>query len=291
MQISSYTAIREGMVKTKDGNFIDEEKYAGKSSIDISIGEIIYHDQKSGEVKSSERHNLLPQETVYLISDELIDIPNDHIAYVFLKNRFSQKGVLAFNTGIIDAGYCGHASTLITNLSLSAVDLKKNKDYFFRIVFQKVEVGESANQSSANITLDQYRQYRIEELERLPKFFLNPEGIKKQINQELNDKALNFGLAKLGLFFAIIGILMILVPPLTEVAAESIKSRYADKSHAKILEMEKKIKFGSVETEKLNLELLKVNASLSEVNDLKNELKNIKRKILEVEKGYSTSNK
>ncbi len=279
MQVSSSEAIKKGMVKTREGSLMNAEKYSMNSSIDISIGEVLIRDEKSGEVKSMERHQLLPQETVYLISDELIDIPNDHIAYVFLKNRFSQKGVIAFNTGIIDAGYRGHISTLITNLSLESVDLKMTRDCFFRIVFQKLD--EPIKKSTTNMTLDEYRQERMVDLGRLPKLFLNPDGIKKQINEELNEKALNFGFIRIGLLFGLLGAVLMVVPPLTEIISESIKIRFSNESEAKVLDMGGKIKLNSVETERLK----------SSMHKMQSELTSLKKNLAKISQDYAGSKK
>jgi deoxycytidine triphosphate deaminase len=254
MQISSSEAISSGMVKSKKGNKLDISKYAGKSSIDITIGEVLYHDEKSAKVKCKKCHKLLPQETAYVISNELIDIPVGYIAYVFLKNRMSNKGVLAFNTGIIDGGYKGYISTLVTNLSLYPVNLKGKESHFFRIVFQRVEKDDSIPyEPKKSISLNKYKKYKIDELERLPKFFLNPDGIKEQINKEINSKVLNIGLDNLTKVFLIFGLIFVFVPPISQLLLNVVSSSESDRNVSEIiLNLERKIHENTKEIERLN---------------------------------------
>ncbi len=69
---------------------------------------------------------------------------------------------------------------------------------------------------------EKYLLFKAKDLLRLPRFFQNPEKIKKQITESLNEKALNFGVAKLGAVIGTAGILMILVPPLTAIIVNDI---------------------------------------------------------------------
>jgi deoxycytidine triphosphate deaminase len=218
MQVSSGYAIRNGFVKDKSGNDLNVLDFEGKSSIDVTIGEIISH-KNCYKTRSSKSYSLEPQETVYIISNEILEIPIDHVAYVFLKNRLSQQGILAFNTGIIDGGYRGVISTLITNLSLKNIKLDDKDNYFFRVVFHEVSMtDDERNQVVASMgergstPLSKYRSERSNELMKLPKYFLDRDGIKKQINKELDQKAMNFGVVKLSMVIALVAIMMAFVP-------------------------------------------------------------------------------
>lgn len=289
MQVSSGYAIRNGFVKDRNGHPLEISKYEDKSSIDVTIGEVISHKSRYCTRSSDSFYSVEPQETVYIISNEVLDIPADYVAYVFLKNRLSQKGILAFNTGIIDGGYKGVISTLITNLSMKNIELDDKDKPFFRVVFHKVSMTEEEKEKAIRsmndregTSLEKYRSKRSKELLNLPKYFLDRLGIKKQINDELNQKAMNLGVWKLTLVIAIIAIVMSVVPA----ASKHLLKIYDDRF------------IGVVTTEQLGA----VNASiledrrkienLSQRNKLMaSEINILKNSILVIQKGNKQASK
>ncbi|MDV7398303.1 hypothetical protein RZS08_43265, partial [Arthrospira platensis SPKY1] len=93
------------------------------------------------------------------------------MAYVFLKNRLSQKGLLAFNTGIIDPGFEGPVSTVMTNLSREAILLSSHGENskFFRVVFHKMTLaGELTSNEKRIYSYADYRKYRVSDLKTFP---------------------------------------------------------------------------------------------------------------------------
>jgi deoxycytidine triphosphate deaminase len=236
MQLSVCEAITKGMITEADESLLKLEKHEGRSSIDISIREILARRTDGQQIESTKIRSLKdvtnpfldridPQETVYVLSKERLSVPPGYIAYVFLKNRLSQKGLLAFNTGIVDGGFTGPISTLLTNLSTKQISLKEiDKNHFFRVVFHKIDMtaAENAKVKLRKYSYEDYRDYRIKELLDLPQFFQNPEKIAKQIESALNAKALNIGLVKMGLLFTIITLLFILVPPTTQLISQNL---------------------------------------------------------------------
>ncbi|OFC71382.1 dCTP deaminase domain-containing protein [Alteromonas confluentis] len=235
MQISAIEAITKGMVTDRAKKILDEKKYTGCSSIDITLRTVLHRSDVGTKIKDgdsffegvSESYNLSvePQETVYLISEEFISVPAGYVAYVFLKNRYSQRGLLAFNTGIVDGGYNGPIATLLTNISSETIDLKSvNGGRFFRVVFHKIDMNEDEVKAVKNTyyEYEEYRYYKARDLLKLPRFFQNPDKIKKQITESLNEKALNYGVMKLGAIIGVAGLLMILVPPLTTLTTNAI---------------------------------------------------------------------
>lgn len=141
MQISAQKAIEYGFVCDRNNKKITTD-HSNKSSVDLSIREILFKDEKN-QVRSLGRTLLKPQDSAFVISEEILHVPEGFIAYVFLKNRLSQKGFLALNTGIIDSGYNGPISTLLINFSaveeyLPITDSEQDKS-FFRVVFHEIE--------------------------------------------------------------------------------------------------------------------------------------------------------
>lgn len=195
----------------------------------MSIGQVIYHTDDSDKKKinvTNQTYELEAQETVYIVSKEELDVPPGYVAYVFLKNRFSQKGFLAFNTGIIDGGFRGPISTLATNFSSKTIELgvaPLNTDKFFRVVFHKIDLplDEFTDVGSSSYTREDYMNYLKSDLRSLPKYFLDREKLRKEIDASLNSKALNVSFKNLAIIFGILSALITLGPTLGEVIRQT----------------------------------------------------------------------
>ncbi|MGF1872450.1 dCTP deaminase domain-containing protein [Photobacterium indicum] len=219
MQLDPQEAINYGFVTDRNGNRISSSDYSCKSSVDLNIREVLVKDRKNDRVIRSPGAVLGPQESAYLISEEYINVPDGYVAYVFLKNRLSQNGLLAFNTGIIDSGYYGPISTLIINLSqidqpVPDMSMRIGRA-FFRVVFQKIGQEDSSFTPIFNSEKKDYEKYcsfRQGELINLPRNFLDPEKLKKEIDSELTEKISSFSIMRLGLVVATVGILLSLLP-------------------------------------------------------------------------------
>ncbi|EAQ33199.1 hypothetical protein [Idiomarina baltica] len=251
MQIPSTEVIRQDML-IFPGNCKQTmiEKFRGKSSIDVSIGEIIYHTDDSDKKKvvvTDKTYELESQETVYLVSKEELNVPKGYVAYVFLKNRFSQKGFMAFNTGIIDGGFKGPISTLATNLSSKTIELgveKLNTDKFFRVVFHKIDFpkDELEDVETSPNNRDDYMAYLKADLRSLPKYFLDRDKLKKQIDESLNSKTLNISMKNFAIIFGLLSLIVTLGPSI----AESLHQKILQNQKIEILEkrvrdLEKKV--------------------------------------------------
>ncbi|MCW8332044.1 hypothetical protein MD588_24945 [Photobacterium sp. SDRW27] len=219
MQLDPKQAIDYSFVTDRDGNRISSSEYVGKSSVDLNIREVLVKDRNSERVIRTPGAVLGPQESAYLISEEFINVPDGYVAYVFLKNRLSQNGLLAFNTGIIDSGYHGPISTLIINLSQIDQPIPDMSmgigSAFFRVVFQKIGQESSSFNPDFNSVKKDYEEYcrfRQNELTNLPRNFLDPEKLKKEIDSELTEKISSFSIMKLGTVVAAVGILLSLLP-------------------------------------------------------------------------------
>ncbi|HHN8971542.1 TPA: hypothetical protein ACP7S0_004133 [Escherichia coli] len=223
MQINSTKAISLGYVRDSQGNLLDPADYSKISSVDITIGEVLYKD-KDGNITKGIGTTLKPQESLVIISNEIINVPSDHVAYVFLKNRLSQKGLLVLNTGIIDAGYVGPISTVIINFSnVDAVipsGRTKEEKEFFRVVFHKLDsttISSTLQQSQqavnySNQDYEAYKNKKINDLKNLPKTFLEPMFLQKKIQDELYSKLSEFSMVRLGLIIAALGLCFTILP-------------------------------------------------------------------------------
>ncbi|WP_345754523.1 hypothetical protein [Citrobacter braakii] len=221
MQISAQKAIEYGFVCDRNNNRITTD-HSNKSSVDLSIREILFKDEKN-QVRSLGRTLLKPQDSAFVISEEILHVPEGFIAYVFLKNRLSQKGFLALNTGIIDSGYNGPISTLLINFSaveeyLPITDSEQDKS-FFRVVFHEIEKNPNYQPippvpGSYDVAdkYNTYRSYRVSDITKFPKTFLEPVVLKEQISKELTEKLSSISIAKIGMVIAFVGLFLSLIP-------------------------------------------------------------------------------
>ncbi|EPM5661030.1 hypothetical protein ACTNLV_001893 [Vibrio alginolyticus] len=222
MQVRTYDAIRLGFVLDKNQQKLDPENYRDKTSFDVEVGEILTKDENDIIRSQQVVRGLESQDSAYLISEQYIRVPEGFVAYVFLKNRMSQRGLLALNTGIIDQMYYGPISTLIMNLSKSPAKIPKDDSQeelsFFRVVFHRIESTDAPFEEENLIypdrayTYQEYVNYRKTELAALPKTFLNVEAIENRISKKVTDITKEFSINRLLWGVAIIGLLLTIVP-------------------------------------------------------------------------------
>ena len=222
MPIKAQSAIDNGFVRDRNGEKIKED-YSQKTTVDLTIREILFKNKKD-EVLSTEGTILQPQDSIIIISEEIVIIPEGYIAYVFLKNRLSQRGLLALNTGVIDSNYYGPIATTLINFSNKeqsiSISRSKGNDAFFRIVFHKLDdlkhtIDNSEaikNGLSADNIYTEYKENRVENIKNLPQTFMNPDSLKEELGKELKEQANNIGFTRLSITIALLGILFSLLP-------------------------------------------------------------------------------
>lgn len=283
MQLSTEKAVEIGLVLDRNEKSIDPSDYKEKSSFDLSIRDVLIKNTKTGKVESHSNRSVIlePQDSAYLISEEVIRIPKGHIAYVFLKNRQSQRGLLALNTGIIDQNYFGVISTLVTNLSSESVvipDSSQGGKHFFRVVFHRIG---DTNLDPAPTDFPthcneytEYRDYRMLDLEKFPRTFLDVEAVEKKISSRITAELSAFSYVKLGATIAALGLAFTLFPLLRDTFF------YWKFDINNYVEYQKNTNLEISELKKSNSELAKkinyLNRQVTDINSQNKELKNIK---------------
>ncbi|MGU7761510.1 hypothetical protein ACV2Y0_15550 [Enterobacter hormaechei] len=196
--------------------------FPNKSSVDLTIREVLYKDDKNN-VQSLGRVILKPQDSVFVISEEILHVPEGFVAYVFLKNTLSKRGFLALNTGIIDSNYNGPISTLLINFSaveeyLPITNNEVDKS-FFRVVFHEIDKNTNYNptppDSNAYNVKKEYKKYKSycsSDIAKFPKTFLEPVVLKEQISKELTEKLNSISITKIGVVIAVVGLVLSLLP-------------------------------------------------------------------------------
>ncbi|MBV2125001.1 MAG: hypothetical protein KUF75_07615 [Candidatus Thiodiazotropha sp. (ex Ctena orbiculata)] len=290
MQLCAPDAINNGFVTTEDGG---QPQCKKNSSVDLTIGTIL----KKGTNGEVEKHEsgctLEPQETVYLVSKEILNIKEGHTAYVFLKNRLSQKGVLAFNTGIIDEGYNGCISTLVTNLSSRRVDLPDGLE-FFRVVIHSFDC-ESAHRAKRTESPDveKYIERRRLDLKHFPDSFLDRGKIQQEIYSELKSistawsmRNLTIAITAIGLAFAIFTAFIPYIQGFVSVPnakdAQAMQSSIAmlvSKQEQMRLEVDRERQRSEKLLQELADQKSKLDVSVERVKELENKLRGVEIRI------------
>ena len=125
--------------------------------------------------------------------------------------------MLALNTGIVDSGFKGPLSTLVTNFSTKDFDIDGEQE-FFRVVFHKLENFDEKNIKAVKPRVYDYYtylKYKIEDISRLPKYFLNRDLLKTQIAEEVASKAAEIKLGKAAIWLSISLALITIIGPIT----------------------------------------------------------------------------
>ncbi|ALS97174.1 dCTP deaminase domain-containing protein [Lacimicrobium alkaliphilum] len=230
MQLSAFDAVNDGFIVDFNGEKLNPFDYRGKASVDLGIKEILLKDsEESNFIECREKYIIRPQETVCVISRERVVVPENHVAYVFLKNRLSQMGLFSFNTGIIDPGFDGPVSTVMTNLSRESIELSNNQDnhLFFRVVFHKMtNSGELTNSEKRKYSYRKYKEYRISDLKKFPYHFLDPSKIKAEVDKSLTDKAGFISNRKFAIISFIFAAFLTILPIVVSVAIQVTNDKF-----------------------------------------------------------------
>ncbi len=157
----------------------------------LKVGKIISH-------KGKEEDELLlqPQGIAHLISEEIIDLPNNVCAFAHVMTRKCNDGLLTLNIGVIDPGWRNHVSTAILNFGSQPRLLKKG-DEFLRITFHKIDGPPSAPSKRENEDIASYcSSVKRRASSGFGRHFLNikklvSEASKKE-NERLRDTLLKY---------------------------------------------------------------------------------------------------
>lgn len=127
---------------------------------------------------------LPPKGIAWLVSLEDIILPNNVTGHVNLVNALSRKGILAFNTGVIDPTYSGPVSTVIINFSSQSRNLTVGHR-FFRITFSQHA---AVQKTVVGLDRSKYVEQLIEESRSFPATFLDLESISKDTDEAIQNK-------------------------------------------------------------------------------------------------------
>jgi len=119
------SAIKTGnfMLATSEGSF-RPSSYDLRIDCVIDSAGTIYYDS----------YILKPQEVAWVVSKEMLRLPNHVTATAHIKTSLCNDGILALNTGIVDPGWEGPLSTPLLNFGKTSHVLRSG-DQFLRLLF------------------------------------------------------------------------------------------------------------------------------------------------------------
>lgn len=155
-------------------------KHARDASYDLSIDKILV----DGEEKKF-KYNLDPQETIFVISKEVLLMDDRHLAYAHPKTSLTYEGLLALSTGLIDPGYNGLISSAIINFDEKEKTICVG-DSFLRVTAHQLTKNVEAKRTGD--PKDIYFEKRKNDSNRFPNTFLDIDRNINSFQKEVLDR-------------------------------------------------------------------------------------------------------
>lgn len=96
----------------------DTENCIGPSSYEIRIGTARgVSDKASYAIAEGQEFAMKPMSHLLIGSIEKINLPDDLCATLFLKSKLGRGGFMPWGQGLVDAGYSGHLTVSLINMS------------------------------------------------------------------------------------------------------------------------------------------------------------------------------
>jgi len=144
---------------TEDDDFETEAKSLGSDegegwsdwTIDLSLGDEVFL-SSDDEIRSLDHEESIviePGEFALLITEEVVEIPNDKIGLISLKFSHARKGLINISGFHVDPNYRGRIVFSVYNASPSPVLLRRGKPVFM-IVFANLTQAIEGNRSGAS---------------------------------------------------------------------------------------------------------------------------------------------
>jgi len=141
----------------KKGKFVSRaiETNFRAASYDLTVGKIVTMDGKEHD-----KYTIPPRGMVLIVSEEILDLPNNVVGITTIKNSQSVKGLLAINIGIVDPEWDKPISSAIINFGNSKQRICKG-DAFLRMTFQNINIFDKANLTKIENKADDKKNQNI----------------------------------------------------------------------------------------------------------------------------------
>jgi deoxycytidine triphosphate deaminase len=221
MPLSGQAAVDLGLVHDPTG----ANEGIRDASYDLHVGYVIINGKVYDPAKLEDRMaEVPPQHTFTIISREVLKIENGFVGYAFLKTTVARKGILAINTGIIDAGWHNHLATTAINFHKEPFLIFQEKS-FLRIAFERVE--NQAKPEKMQVfnahEAEKYLERQLIALRGFPSTFLDIPGQQEKIVQKAKMEIVEEGWRKVGYTVTLVTMIALVlagvIPVFTTMAA------------------------------------------------------------------------
>jgi deoxycytidine triphosphate deaminase len=218
------------------------------ASYDLQVGYVIMNGRAYDPTKAEDRRvEIPPQQTFTIVSKEVLNITNGYVGYAFLKTSVARRGILAINTGIIDAGWHNHLATTAINFHKDAFPIFDAKS-FLRITFEIVEGDRDDvpippyNKKRA----EEYRDEQIASSRRFPASFLDIPGQQDDIVKKAKDTIVAEGWRRIGWMVTLVTLIALLlagaIPAITEWSSKRFSSKSSEETTRAVLLLQERIR-------------------------------------------------
>lgn len=194
MTLVAGAALKQAQVFAKGGDLIRA------SSVDLTIGKMF--DEAGTDLGGS--HVLKPGQMVFVVSEDLFDLPPDITCFVSCKTKLTHDGVWAITVGIVDPCWCGPISTTLVNFGANARVLTKGMPFLRAAFFRHEETDAKSPKLDPQREQTYYLQKAKQFAVGFDKTFLRVEQVAADAGRIAADRMRNgalFWAAILALFF------------------------------------------------------------------------------------------
>ncbi len=163
--------------------------------------------------------SISPTETLIIMTCERVRIPWDIVGQYGQLFRLAQQGLILINTSIVEPGYDGPLSCVVTNFSKSNITIEPESE-IAKLTFENLSAVPK-DQRPQVISSERYVSLLASAAVKLPKSFMGIE----QVSQEVSDKV-NADVKKSITFGGVILIFLLVVATLQPWISALIFNRY-----------------------------------------------------------------
>lgn len=179
--------------------------------------------------KKHQTYKIQPREMVWIVSNEVIDLPKNVTGVVTLVSRLTKQGLLALNAGIVDPTWQGPIGTIVVNFSSREIDLEKNQQFFRLLCLQHSSPNKPYQNDyvpfSVDYRKDKSREEYLKQVEidasRLGSSeFLDIESVSEEVSRDL----WSFSSARTASVLAVFAILLAIATAIPQLVSQALKS-------------------------------------------------------------------
>lgn len=147
------------------------------TTYDATVGCIIH----KGSIWHENTYVLPPRGIVWVVSEEIFQVPATATGLATLRTTWTHDGVLALNVGVVDPGWDGPLSAAIVNFGSNNFPITKGEQ-FLRLMFH---AHQTVDMKWTTRTKSEYIQETLMHSRNFSHTFLNMDSLVKEVADEI----------------------------------------------------------------------------------------------------------